>query len=73
MIDKTQRDLVMRHLKRIGPLTPLVALREYGIARLASRCWELKQDGVPITKQMVTAWTRNGKTKVAEYRLARAA
>jgi hypothetical protein len=52
-----------------GSITPLVALRELGIYRLASRVLDLRRDGYPIETVMVERSTRSGKARVAEYRL----
>lgn len=73
MSTKTQNEMVIRHLRKIGPLTPLTALREYGIARLAARVHELNyHPSLPhkgIHKKMVSVFTRNGRTRVAQYSL----
>lgn len=63
--------MVMWHLRKKGPLTPLEALRLYGIGRLAARVHQLNAP-LPqklIVKEMVTRFTRHGKAKVAEYRI----
>lgn len=39
----------MRHLRDYGSITPLDAMREYGIMRLASRISDLRKGGVNIT------------------------
>ena len=41
----TQKELIVEHLHEYGSITPLDALREYGIMRLASRMADLKADG----------------------------
>lgn len=60
----TQGEAILRHLRTRGQITPLEALREYGIFRLAARVWELREKGHPIeTDEVVTA---NGK-HIAKY------
>lgn len=57
----TQNEMVLRHLEEHGTITPLDALSEYGIMRLASRISDLKREGVPISKKMVKAKNRFGE------------
>ena len=64
----TQTDQVLAHL-RTAPITPLQALREYGIMRLGARIYDLRRQGIAINRRMVA----NGKKHYAEYRLARSA
>ncbi len=65
----TQNDIVLAHLRTSGPITPLQALREYGIMRLGARIYDLRRQGVPITQKLVKGKRRK---HYAEYRLARA-
>lgn len=65
----TQNALVLRHLRKEGPLTPLVALRKYGVMRLGARVWDLKRDGHKIVSDRVT--DRRSRKHYASYRLAR--
>ena len=67
----TQCDKIMRHLIDYGSITPLDALAEYGIMRLASRISELNKRGVRIVKVMEGAKNRYGeKVHYARYSLA---
>lgn len=50
---KTQRELVLEWLQKHGKITSLEAMMELGVGRLASRIWELKEEGYPITMTMV--------------------
>lgn len=50
---KSQKDLILNHLKKIGGITPLDALRKYGCFRLGSRICELRQEGNHIDTIMV--------------------
>ncbi len=67
MNSQTKRvgDYLLRH----GKITPLEALQKLGTARLAARIWDLKREGFSITRRMKWVRTRNGETRVAEYRL----
>lgn len=52
------------------PITPLVALDQFGCFRLAARIKNLKDDGHAIHSNMITVTNRDGsQAKVAEYRL----
>lgn len=57
-----QTDMVLHHLETKGSITPLEALQEYGIMRLASRVTDLKNAGYRITKETVTSKNSSGKT-----------
>jgi hypothetical protein len=63
-IDMTQNKQVLDALKR-GPLTPIKAMTDLGVMRLAGRVHELRLQGVEISTRIVK---RNGKS-YAEYRL----
>ena len=66
----TKTEKIKRHLEVYGTITPLDALREYSIMRLASRISDLKRDGMEIEKRMVTDKNKFGETvRYAEYRL----
>lgn len=53
MTTETQSAQILAHLKSGKTITPLEALSEYGCFRLGARIWELKQDGHPISGDMV--------------------
>ena len=46
----TQKERVLRHLKTFGRISPLEALQDYGIMRLASRISDLKKEGYEFKK-----------------------
>ncbi len=51
-------------------ITQLEALRDYGIGRLASRIWDLKQEGYIIDRKMLPVLKADGtKTEVAAYKI----
>jgi hypothetical protein len=67
---KPQTKLVANYLAKHRKITPLDALRELGVMRLGARIWELRrQYGLTIARQMKRVQTRDGETRVAEYRL----
>ena len=66
----TQTMKVLRHLQDYGTITPLDALREYGIMRLGARIYDLRRHGYSIEKKLVQGRNRYGEvTHWAEYRL----
>jgi hypothetical protein len=62
----TQTDTILRHLRYVGPITPIEALNLYGCFRLAARVKELRERGYNVTTEKGEA---NGK-HFARYRLA---
>ena len=66
---KTQRDAIRSWLKSGKTITPLEALQKWGCGRLAARVLELKDERLPIRREMVTVRTKNGQAKVARYYL----
>ena len=66
----TQKERILRHLKDYGSITPVEAVKEYGIYRLAARISDLRRDGVMIERTMVTGKNRYGEsTSYASYSL----
>lgn len=67
---KTQRDIILEHLQEFDTITPLEALKEYGIMRLASRITDLKKQGYEFNVKMITSKNRKGKkVRYAQYTL----
>lgn len=67
----TQNEKVLRHLQEHGSISPLIALQEYSIMRLASRISDLKRMGIKITSKIETSKNRYGETvHYSVYRLA---
>jgi hypothetical protein len=65
---KTGKDAIKWHLKNYGHITSLEAIREYGVTRLASIIWYLKEEGYNIHSEDVQKTTRFGrKTTIAKY------
>lgn len=66
----TQCDKILRHLKDVGSITPVDALRDYGCMRLGARIWDLKRMGHHIDMELETGENRYGeKTRYARYTL----
>lgn len=67
----TQNERIIRHLNEYGSITPLEALSEYGIMRLASRISDLRtRSGYDIRREMVEGRNRYGEpTRYARYTL----
>ena len=60
--------MIEDYLDTYGEITPLEAMRDLGIMRLASRIADLKKQGHKIKSEMVSVATRNGgKTHIARY------
>lgn len=49
----TQTEKILAHLMSGRPLTPPIALKEYGCLRLGARIFELKCKGYPIATTIV--------------------
>lgn len=66
----TQKEMILKHLKEAGSITPGVALEEYGCFRLSARIADLKADGHEIQTTMEARKNRFGKTvRFARYKL----
>ena len=66
-----QKQKVLMFIKDTGSITPLDALREFGIMRLAARIWELRKDGFNIIKIMESSQNRYGEeVRYARYSIA---
>lgn len=58
--NKTQCEIILRHLEDFGSITTYHAFTEYGITRLASRMYELKQAGYLFESSWVQKTNRYG-------------
>ena len=64
----TQCEMIEDYLDEWGSITPLEAMRDLGIYRLASRISDLKKQGHKIKSEMVSVATRNGgRTHISRY------
>lgn len=69
-MSETQTERLLARLRR-GPVTPLDAMIELGIMRLAARIADLKAAGHEIRTETVEVATRLGGTaRVAQYSVA---
>lgn len=67
---KTQKTVILAHLKRFGSIEPLTALREYGCYRLGARIADLRSEGYDITTKQTSVSRITGKpVHYALYRL----
>lgn len=65
-----QTERILRHLQTFGAITSLEAIQDYGILRLASRISDLRKEGLPIRREMVSGRNRYGEaTSFARYRI----
>lgn len=62
----SQKKQVLDHMRRIGPITHMVADDRYGISRLAARIYDLKGKGIKIHREIIRSGT--GK-RFASYSL----
>lgn len=53
-----QKQTVLGHMRLYGPITPLEALKQYGIMRLGARIHDLEKDGHSINHGKIK---QNGK------------
>lgn len=66
----TQNEIILEHMQKFGKITPLEAMSEYGIMRLASRITDLKHMGYKIKKETACSKNRYGdKVHYASYSL----
>jgi hypothetical protein len=66
----SQKEKVLRHLKEIGSLTPIDALKEYSIMRLSSRIYELKDEGYNIKSELISGINKfKEKVSFSKYTL----
>jgi len=64
-----QCEAVLAYIRRHGSITPLEALRELGVNRLAARINDLRESGHDIASDLVDVQTRAGQSRVARYTL----
>ena len=70
MAKMTQCDRILRHMKDYGCIDPMVAIKEYGCMRLASRIADLKGRGIEIIAERTKGKNRYGEqTSYCVYRL----
>lgn len=68
--EQSQTDQVIDHLKQHGEITPMEALAEYAIMRLAARVLDARKRGMEIATEIVTERNRYGQAvRFAKYRM----
>lgn len=60
---------ILEYIKTHGSITSLEAIQHIGCTRLSGRIFDLKRMGYNIESTMEEVQTRDGKTRVAVYRL----
>lgn len=66
----TQKNMVLAHFNENGTITSMQAIREYGITRLSSIIFDLREEGYNIETEIIEVLNRFGKKcHVAQYRL----
>lgn len=64
----TQRQLIINYIKDFGSITPMEAVFDLGITKLATRISEMRADGMEFRIEMVNDKNRYGKpTRYARY------
>lgn len=58
----SQCEKILKHLQHYGAISPIDAMQEYGIMRLASRINDLKRRGHKIISFTEKSKNRNGET-----------
>ena len=66
----SQKQKVLRHLKEIGPITPVQAFFDYSIMRLAAEIFDLKEAGNNIETTILHSENKFGEpVHYAQYKL----
>ena len=65
-MSQAQKEQILQHMRNVGPITPLDALRKFQCFRLAARIDDLRRDGWLINSTMV----KRGEKRYASYSLA---
>lgn len=65
----SQSGKILEHLKRGRTITPLEALKLFGVLRLGGRIFDLRREGHEIE----TLWETDGTKRWARYRLVKGA
>jgi hypothetical protein len=65
---QTQNDMILRHLRAFGSISPREAFDLYGCMRLGARIYDLKRQGFAIRAGRETSRNRRGdKVTYARY------
>lgn len=61
--NRSQKQMVLDHLRSFGSIEPLTALREYGCYRLGAAIFKLRAEGYDITSETMQSRSRiTGRT-----------
>ena len=64
----TQRQLILKYIQDFGSITPMEAIFDLGITKLATRISEMRRDGMCFKIETVKSKNRYGKTvRFAKY------
>ena len=67
---KPQCEQILQYMKDFGSITPLEAMSDLGVMRLAARISDLRRAGHRISRKTETAKNRYGRAvRYARYRL----
>ena len=69
IMETSQKMKILQYIKEHGQITSLDAFRAIGCTRLSGRIFDLKKMGYDIESTLEVVQTRDGKTRVAVYRL----
>lgn len=65
---KNQKQRIIEYVEKYGSITPMQAINELGITKLATRVSELKKEGYEVRTQILYAPNRYGdNTRFARY------
>lgn len=64
-----QIEMILQYIDDFGSITPLEAMADLGVMRLAARIADLRRSGIQIVSEMVSGTNRYGKpVHYARYR-----
>ena len=65
-----QQQRILDYMKAHGGITTLEAMKDLGVARLASRIWDIRRSGIEVDNERVTVKNRYGEDcSVVRYSL----
>ena len=65
-----QQQRIIDYMRTHGGITTLDAMNDLGVARLASRIWDIRQSGIEVDNERITVKNRYGETcSVVRYSL----
>lgn len=70
---KTQKELVLNHIKEHGKITSIEAVYRYKITRLSARIYDLRRDGYNIISKRIVKKSDGRVVQYDEYSLGETA